>query len=182
MYKNYFKMALTSLALFFVDKANAQALETVPAVDLQKYMGKWYDIASFPQWFQRDCNCTTAYYELTNKNYVRVTNSCRKGGAKGYIKTAEGKAFVVDKSNNAKLKVQFFWPFKGDYWIIDLAPDYSYAVVGHPNRKYLWILGRTPEMDPQLYEEIVKRAENKGFDTSKLLRTNQKCEKKNQMQ
>jgi len=150
-------------------------LQTVENVDLQCYMGKWYEIVSFPQRFQKGCHCTTAEYELTDKGYVRVINTCRKDSPSGKISQASGKAFLVEGSNNSKLKVQFFWPFKGNYWIIDLAEDYSYAVVGDPSRKYLWILSRTPQMDPDLYREIVGRAEQKGFDISRLLVTDQSC-------
>ena len=80
----------------------------------------------------------------------------------------------MKNSSNAKLKVQFFWPFRDKYWIIDLADDYSYAAVGHPNRKYLWILSRTPEMNQQVYEGILARLKVKGFDTNKLNKTPQK--------
>jgi apolipoprotein D and lipocalin family protein len=152
-----------------------RALETVPSVDLQKYMGKWYEIAAFPQRFEKGCHCTTAEYEITDKGYVRVTNSCRLDSPQGKVKVARGKAFIVKDSNNAKLRVQFFWPFRGNYWIIDLAVDYSYAVVGDPSRKYLWILSRTPKMDEALYQDVVKRAAQKGFDTNKLQRTDQSC-------
>jgi apolipoprotein D and lipocalin family protein len=155
--------------------AQTQPLETVPSVDLQKYVGKWYEIAAFPQRFEKGCHCTTAEYELTDKGYVRVINSCRKDSPSGKMSVAKGKAFIVEGSNNAKLKVQFFWPFRGNYWIIDLAQDYSYAVVGAPDRKYLWILCRTTKMDEGLYQDIVKRIAQKGFDTSKLQRTDQSC-------
>jgi apolipoprotein D and lipocalin family protein len=155
--------------------AQEKPLETVPAVDLQKYMGKWYEIASFPQRFQKGCLCSMAEYEMTDRGYVRVINTCRKNSADGKISRARGKAFVVKGSNNAKLKVQFFWPFRGDYWIIDLAQDYSYAVVGNQSRKYLWILSRSPKMDESLYQEIVQRCAGKDFDVSKLQRTDQTC-------
>ncbi len=150
-------------------------LATVPSVDLGKYMGRWFEIASFPQKFQKGCHCTTADYAMTDKGYVQVINTCRKDAADGKVKTAKGKAFVVEGSGNAKLKVQFFWPFRGDYWIIDLAPDYSYAVVGDPSRKYLWILARTPKMDETLYREITARIAAKGFDVAKLVLQDQAC-------
>jgi apolipoprotein D and lipocalin family protein len=86
-------------------------------------------------------------------------------GKKSGIK---GKAFVVENSGNAKLEVQFFWPFKGKYWIIDLDSNYTYAVVGHPNREYLWILSRTPQMDQAVYDGILERVKAKGFDLAKL--------------
>ena len=145
-------------------------LETVPKVDVQRYMGKWYEIASFPQSFQKGCSCTVAEYELMDNGKVRVTNSC---DAKGKRKVAKGKAWVTEKSTNAKLKVSFFWPFSGKYWIIDLADDYRYAVVGHPNRDYLWILSRTPQMDAQTYRQITERAKAKGFDITRLQKTRQ---------
>lgn len=140
-------------------------LETVAKVDVQRYMGRWYEIASFPQSFQKGCSCTVAEYKLLENGKVSVTNSCNVDGK---MKVANGKAWVTDKSTNAKLKVSFFWPFSGKYWIIDLADDYSYAVVGHPNRKYLWILSRTPLMDKQQYEGILERIRAKGFDTTQL--------------
>lgn len=166
------------IALLTSCKSDYPYLATVRSVDLNKYIGKWYEIASFPQSFQKGCNCTTAEYFLTDKDYIRVLNSCRKDSPEGKLKTAEGKAFIVEGTNNSKLKVQFFWPFKGDYWIIDLADDYSYAVVGHPNRQYLWILSRTPKMDSSIFNEITSRIEANGFDVSKLLITNQSCTEK----
>ncbi len=151
----------------------AQTLTTVTSVDLKSYAGKWYEIASFPQHFQKGCHCTTTEYTLTEKNYVEVLNSCRADSINGKLVSIKGKAFVKKNSGNAKLKVQFFWPFRGDYWIIDLAPDYSYAVVGHPNRKYLWVLSRTNTMSDSLYHEIIERAKQKGFDVTLLQRTKQ---------
>jgi apolipoprotein D and lipocalin family protein len=155
--------------------SNYPSLDVVKSVDLERYLGKWYEIASFPQSFQKGCNCSTAEYFKTDEDYIRVINSCRLDSVNGKLKTAEGKAFIVDTITNAKLKVQFFWPFKGDYWIIDLAEDYSYAVVGHPNREYLWILSRTKIMDTQIYKNILERVKAKGFDITKLNRTVQEC-------
>jgi apolipoprotein D and lipocalin family protein len=151
----------------------SQALQTVPFVDLRKYSGKWFEIAAFPQRFQKGCNCTTAEYTMTDKDYVIVENRCNKDSVNGKISYIKGKAFVVENSGNAKLNVQFFWPFKGKYWIIDLADDYSYAVVGHPNRKYLWILSRTSHMEETTYQQILVRLQSKGFDITKLVRTKQ---------
>lgn len=164
-------LAAISIVLFFNACSNMKELETVANVDVQRYMGKWYEIASFPQSFQKGCSCTVAEYELLENGKVSVTNSCDANGKK---KVATGKAWVTDKSTNAKLKVSFFWPFSGKYWIIDLADDYSYAVVGHPNRKYLWILSRTPQMEEQIYNAIVERAKAKGFDITQLQVTTQK--------
>lgn len=150
-----------------------QSLQTVPHVDLDKYAGKWYEIASYPQRFQKGCHCTTAEYTLSPKGYVVVENRCNKGSLQGKQSYIKGKAFVVPNSGNAKLKVQFFWPFSGSYWIIDLADDYSYAVVSNPSKDYLWILSRTPKMDDAIYQQIIARLKAKDFDLSKLQRTPQ---------
>jgi apolipoprotein D and lipocalin family protein len=149
----------------------SQPLQTVPHVDIERYAGKWYEIASFPQRFQRGCHCTTATYTLSPKGFVIVENRCNKDSVNGKVAYIKGKAFVEPESGNAKLKVQFFWPFRAKYWIIDLADDYTYAVVSHPNRKYLWILCRKPVMDEATYRAILKRLEGKGFDLGKLQRT-----------
>lgn len=149
----------------------AQTLQTVQFVDLDKYAGKWYEIASFPQRFQKNCYGTNATYTLSDKGFVVVENRCNKYSLTGKLSYIKGKAFVEKNSGNAKLKVQFFWPFKGKYWIIDLANDYSYAIVGHPNRRYLWILSRTPLMNEETYSQILARLSLNGFDTKMLKRT-----------
>lgn len=151
----------------------AQPLQTVPNVDLSKYAGKWFEIASFPQRFQKRCHCTTAEYTPTDKGYIIVENRCNKNSVNGKQSYIKGKAFIVENTGNAKLKVQFFWPFKGDYWIIDIADDYSYAVVSNPNKKYLWILSRTPKMDAAVYQQIIMRLKEKGFDLTELKMTEQ---------
>ncbi len=151
--------------------ASSQTLETVSYVDLNKYVGKWYEIASYPQYFQKGCNCTTAEYTLSEKGFVIVENRCNKDSINGKQSYIKGKAFVEKGSGNAKLKVRFFWPFSAKYWIIDLASDYSYAVVSHPNKKFLWILSRTAKMNDTLYQNILTRLKSKGFDLSKLRTT-----------
>lgn len=153
--------------------SEGQTLQTVPYVDLTRYAGKWYEIAAYPQRFQKGCHCTTAEYTLSNKGFVIVENKCRKDSVNGKLSSIKGKAFVTKNSGNAKLKVQFFWPFRGKYWIIDLADDYSYAVVSHPNKKYLWILSRTPKMENHIYESILSRLKKKGFDLEKIKITDQ---------
>ncbi|CAN5639330.1 hypothetical protein BH11BAC3_BH11BAC3_24130 [soil metagenome] len=151
----------------------AQTLQTVPNVDLGRYAGKWYEIASYPQRFQKGCTCTTAEYTATDKGYIIVENRCNKDSVNGKKSYVKAKAFVEKNSGNAKLKVQFFWPFRGKYWIIDLADDYSYAVVSHPNKKYLWILSRTSTMNETTYQHITNRLLEKGFDLTKLQVTKQ---------
>ena len=129
-------------------KEGHNALEVVPHVELNKYLGKWYEIAHLPARFQEGCTDTTATYTLSEDGSISVLNECKRSGK---VKQAKGKAKVVDKNSGAKLKVTFVWPFYGDYWIINLGKDYDYAVVGTPNRKYLWILSRTPQMDDKLF-------------------------------
>ena len=149
-------------------------LTVVDAVNLNRYLGMWYEIASYPSWFQKGCTGSTAEYSLLSDDKIQVINRCHKESLEGPLKVSKGKAEVVDTTTNAKLKVWFFWPFKGDYWIIDLSPDYQWAVVGEPSRKYLWILSRTPTMDGAIYQEILERLPQKGYDPVKLRRTDQK--------
>lgn len=144
-------------------------LTTVPQVDLQRYMGVWYEVARIPHRFQEGCVASSATYSLLPDGEVRVINRCRDERS-GEVREATGRAWVVDPSSNARLKVSFFWPFRGDYWIIDLGERYEYAVVGAPNREYLWILARSPQMDQLVYDGILERARQKGFDTSRLAR------------
>jgi apolipoprotein D and lipocalin family protein len=163
-----------SLFLYQGCKNHAQ-LDVVKSVDLNKYAGKWYEIARLPNSFEEGCTCVTAEYFLTDEDYIKVVNTCREVSVNGEINQATGKAFIVQGSNNAKLEVQFFWPFRGDYWIIELADDYSWAVVGEQSREYLWILARTAQIDENLYYDLTERAKNKGFNIDKLIRTVQEC-------
>jgi apolipoprotein D and lipocalin family protein len=147
------------------------SLEVVSHVELEKYLGKWYEIAHLPAKFQEGCDETTATYTLSKDGSISVLNQSIK---KGKMKQAKGNAKVVDKNSNAKLKVTFFWPFYGDYWILKLGDNYDYSIVGTPNRKYLWILCRTPQMDDKLYLQLIEYVKSKGFDVSKLIKTLQK--------
>lgn len=151
--------------------AQHKPLEVVDHVDLERYLGTWYEIATIPQRFQKGCVAVTATYSFRPDGKIRVINRCRKETLDGKIKEVDGKAWVVDKATNAKLKVQFFWPFSGAYWIIELDADYQWAVVGHPNRNYLWILCRKPHMDQALYDDLIERIRNKGYDVSRIKRT-----------
>jgi len=161
------------LACAFGSKNAEPPMEVVDFVDLDRYIGTWYEIARYPHYFQEGCVATKAVYTQREDGKIDVLNQCRLEKLDGKEKSAKGKAWVVDKKTNAKLKVSFFWPFAGDYWIIELGENYEYAVVGHPERTYLWILSRTPAMDRGLYEELIIRIKNKGYDTEKLLITPQ---------
>ncbi len=152
-----------------VKKDPAPPLEAVREVDLKKYSGIWYDYAHTPQRFLTGCSDIKAEYKLEKPRYVSVYNSCtKKSGSKSSIR---GKAFPVKGSNYSRLKVQFFWPFRADYWILYLDEDYKYALVGGPSRDYLWILTRNPKIEKKKYEELVKRAKEMGFDVDQLIRT-----------
>lgn len=153
------------------ERLHLPALQTVAHVDLGRYLGTWYEIASFPQSFQRGCTGTTATYTLGDEGEIDVVNRCRLGSLAGKEKVALGRARLVDRTTNAKLEVSFFRPFWGPYWIVGLAQDYSYAVVGHPGRDYLWILSRTPTMSEATYQTIVTRLQAQGYETSRLVRT-----------
>jgi apolipoprotein D and lipocalin family protein len=149
-------------------------LKTVPQVDLNRYLGTWYEIATIPQRFQKGCTAVTATYSLRSDGKIAVVNACRKDSLNGKPKSVTGQAWVVDKTTNAKLKVQFFWPFSGDYWIIELdSLNYQYAVVGHPNRKYLWILCRQPAMAESLYQNLLERIAGHGYNLSLIQKTPQ---------
>ncbi len=153
------------------DRLHLPPLRTVAHVDIERYAGTWYEIASFPQPFQRGCTATTATYTIREDGDIDVLNRCRQGSPAGEQKAALARARVVDRSTNAKLEVRFFGPFKGDYWIVDLADDYGYAVVGHPGRDYLWILSRTPTMAEATYQGILERLRAQGYETARLTRT-----------
>ena len=158
-------------------KIMTEELKVVPYVKLERYTGTWYEIARYPQRFQEGCVASKAVYGIGPDGKIQVYNECRQGSLEGPVKSVRGKAKVVDPATNAKLKVTFFWPFYGDYWIIDLGEAYEYAVVGHPSRKYLWVLSRTPAMGESVYRGILERLEKQGYDTDRLIRTPQPGEK-----
>ena len=148
---------------------------SVPQVDLTRDMGRWYEIASFQPRFQKGCVCTTADYGLMRDGAVAVTNTCRQDSPTGEVDTAVGTAKVVPGSKGSRLKVSFQWPFEGDYWIVGLDPDYQWALVGHPHKKYLWVLYRKPVMDEALYQSLKAKAAELGYDVSRLKKTVQTC-------
>ncbi len=152
-------------AAFLTGCATLPPPTTVATVDLSRYAGEWHEIEAFPAFFQRGCTGTRALYEPRADGSIRVLNSCERNGRMASI---EGTARPVPGSNNAKLKVRFFWPLEGDYWILDLDRDYQWAAVGHPDRKYLWILARKPQLDPAILGPIRARLAAQGYDISRL--------------
>jgi apolipoprotein D and lipocalin family protein len=143
-------------------------LDTVDQVELDRYLGKWYEIAKYPVRFQQNCVDATAEYSLNDDGTIRVLNTCQPTDG-SEPDTIEGYAVVTDTSTNSKLLVYFPGsPFGAPYWIIDLAEDYSYAVVGEPSRNFLWILSRTPTMQQSTYDAILEQLPEKGYDPEKL--------------
>lgn len=161
---------------------NQTEVKAVSSVDLKRYAGKWFEIARYPNKFQKDCvGNTTADYALKDGDKIEVLNSCVTKD--GRIDKAKGEGKITDKVSNAKLEVRFapgFLSFlsaiRGEYWIIDLDSDYQYAAVGDPKREYLWILSRQPEMNDATYQNILRRVEVMRFNPGKLVKTPQGVE------
>jgi apolipoprotein D and lipocalin family protein len=174
---------LSATAFGYQTEPDETTVKPVENVNLQKYAGKWYEIARYPNKFQKKCiGEVTATYTIKKDDKIEVLNQCLKKNGK--TDKAKGKARIVDEKTNAKLKVRFapawlswlpqVW---GDYWILDLDKDYQYAAVGDPDKDYLWILSRTPELDTKTYQNILRRVEEMGFNPSKLVTTPQNVEK-----
>jgi apolipoprotein D and lipocalin family protein len=141
------------------------------SVEIERYLGRWYEIARYEQGFQKDCDGVTADYSRREEGGIKVLNRCRKPDGK--ITDATGKAKVVDTATGAKLKVSFFGPFYGDYWVLDRAEDYSWAIVGEPSGRYLWLLAREANPSPAKVQAQIARAGALGYDTSLLRMTKQ---------
>ncbi len=156
--------------------AKTVEVKTVPHVDLERYQGTWYEVARLPNRFQSDCAGSTAEYELRDDGKVSVLNTCYTKD--GEVRTIRGSARPVDETN-ARLIVRFdglffklfSWLIKANYWILELDPDYRYVVVGSPDRKYLWMLSREPEMEESLYRDLTTLVQAQGFEVEKILRT-----------
>lgn len=163
--------SIFGLTCFASADGSGRSVTSVDRVDLARYIGTWYEIASFPMFFQRNCIAdTTAEYQLKTDGEVSVLNRCK---TKSGFDEAHGSAKPVAGSNNARLKVSFFWPFSADYWVIGLDSEYRWAVVGNPNRKYLWILSRSHELPKELLDAALKAAREQGYDLTQLRYTPQ---------
>ncbi len=139
-------------------------MPTVDKVEVERYLGKWYEIAVIPNRFQSMCVADTRAEYRKDENSIKVINRCRKQDGK--IEVADGIAKIVDGSNNAKLKVSFFRPFYGNYWILDLDPNYQWVLVGEPSRKYGWVLSRNMKLEPEQWQQAMKTAEKLGYKIS----------------
>lgn len=159
-------------------RESATPLQAVASVDLDRYLGTWYEIARFPFSIQEGCHGTTATYERRDDGKISVLNRCLLGSFDGHENVAKGTAWAPNAATPSKLKVtfNFFMGLFGgsNYWIIDLAPDYSYSVVSEPEGRYLWILSRTPQLNDEIYESILARLKTDGFKTEFLQKTPQR--------
>lgn len=148
---------------------------TVQQLDLQKYLGTWYEIARYDHRFERDLTGVKAEYTLRPDGKIKVVNSGYKNSLNGEYSEAIGKAKIPDPKNEpGKLKVAFFWIFYANYFVLELDSDYQWALIGSSSDKYLWILSRTPQITPERYADLCQRLEQRGYDTSKLIRVEQK--------
>lgn len=160
---------LTITILFTACSSKHAPLETVKQVDLDRYLGKWYEIARFEHKFEKDCKNVTATYSLKDNSDIEVVNRCEKITS-GKKTKAVGTAYSVDNTN-AKLRVSFFRPFYGDYWILYLDKDYKHVLVGSPSREYLWILARDKTISNETKTKILEKVPSLGFDKNKFIWT-----------
>lgn len=165
----------TMMLLCLFSCKSYEPLVTVNPFNIDKYQGKWYEIGRFPNRFEKDLTCVTADYQLKKNGKVAVTNSGQTPDGK--IKTAHGTARIPNKKYPAQLKVTFFWPFSGDYYVIDIDKEYTVALVGNPSRKYLWILAKTKTIDDKKYSALLQKAKTAGFDITKMIKINQDCKR-----
>jgi apolipoprotein D and lipocalin family protein len=165
-------LLLALLAGCTAAKRGEPPLQAVTDFELQRYLGKWYEIARYPNRFQRGCVATTATYSRRSEQDIWVLNECRSERLDGPVRSVDGKAWVAD-AGSAKLKVQFFWPFAANYWVVALDPQYQWAIVGEPSRRYLWILSRNPAIGEDLYSALLQRVRELGYDPGRLERTQQ---------
>ena len=167
--KTHLLAAVLSVALLAGCTAARAPLPTVAAVDLDRYAGRWYEIARLPNRFQAQCVSDTRATYAQDKDRITVLNECRL--ADGRFDSARGVAHAVAGSGNARLRVSFFRPFYGDYWILALGPDYRWVLVGEPGRRYAWVLARTPRLEAAALDALLARAAELGFDRSAFVVT-----------
>lgn len=161
-------LAVATLLLSACAHRPAIDSQPMPQVDLARYMGRWHEIVRYPHRFERGCREVTADYALRPDGRLDVLNSCRKGEPPA-LKTARATGWSVHPSAS-RLKVRFFWPFSGDYWIVGLDPDYRWVMVGSPRKDYFWILARQPTLPPALEQELFERARALGYAPARFER------------
>ena len=148
----------------------------VKELDIEGYLGKWYEISRYDHRFERGLVGVTASYSYRKDGKIKVVNSGYKKTLNGQKSEAIGKAKIPDPNIPSKLKVSFFWFFYGDYFVLELDKDYQWAVVGSSSDKYLWILSRTPQMEKSIYDELLSRLAKRGYDVDKLIKVDQKTD------
>ena len=153
---------------------NPKPPEPARAVEVERYLGKWYELARYDMAFERVCEGVTAEYSLRPDGLIKVVNSCHKGAPDGPLAVAEGRAKRVGDPLGARLKVSFFGPFYADYWILDHGPDYAWSIVGEGSGRYLWILSRDPDPPPAMRDDLIRRVKAMGYDLKLLRMTRQK--------
>jgi apolipoprotein D and lipocalin family protein len=170
------KSILTLLTMMIFSSVHSQKTPSVVStVDLNRYKGKWYEIARLPNYFERKLKCTSASYTLREDGKITVMNAGNYITDPQKTSSIKGVAWIPDKNSPAKLKVQFFWPFSGDYWIMYLDKDYFYVLVGDPSHKYLWILAREKKMDEPTYRMLLQKAIDNGYDVTSIIKVEQDC-------
>jgi apolipoprotein D and lipocalin family protein len=171
------KITLLLLAnLLLIAAFSQKSPSVVSSVDLTRYQGKWYEIARLPNFFEKKLKCITATYTLRADGKINVLNKGNHITVPHKPSSAEGVAWVPDKNSPAKLKVQFFWPFSGDYWIMYLDKDYRYVLVGDPDNKYLWILCREKHLDEGTYQMLLQKAVDNGYDLTSIIKVEHDCD------
>jgi lipocalin len=160
------------ILLLSCTNTNSQMIDktTVRELDLNRYLGKWYEIARFPHSFEKNLVGVTATYSLRDDGKIKVLNQGYKNTLDGELSVAEGKAKIPNKQEPAKLKVSFFWIFYGDYNVLELDENYQYVMIGSSSPKYFWILSRTPQMAPEVYEMLLEKARKRGYNLDKLVK------------
>jgi apolipoprotein D and lipocalin family protein len=170
---NIHKILVPLLVFFSGPSCTDPVLPVAGRVDLKRFMGKWYEISALPAGVHKGCNCTSFEYKLSaDGSHIMVINSCIKKGKQGAVLA---RAYTDENSGFAKWQLEVFRPFKKDFFLLEIAQDYSYAMAGQPDRKELWILGRQPQLDNVVYNQLVAKAQSLGFDTSKLILTDHNC-------
>lgn len=157
-----------------LEGANKIDNSTVKEIDLNRYMGRWYEIARFDHFFERGLVGCIAEYSFRDDGLIKVVNTGYKRSFDGKFKESVGKARVKDSGIPGQLEVAFFLNFYGDYYVLELAPDYSYVLVGSSSDDFLWILSRTPKMKKEDLDFLLMRAQQRGYDISKLIMVEQK--------
>ena len=175
-FHSLFILLLFSLTFESCNAQNSMIDKTViEKLDINRYLGTWYEIARYDHSFERGMVGVTANYSMRNDGKIKVLNSGYKNSFDGTFSQAVGKAKIPDPIKNpAKLKVSFFWFFYGDYYVMDLDKNYQWALIGSSSDKYLWILSREPQMDKTLYLNLLNKLQKRGYDTSKLIKVEQK--------